>query len=115
MLVLPPPQPGAGNAVANAAPVTPPGWGRAPHDSIRVARLAVESGIFPVFEAEHGEVASVSPIRRQVPVEEYLRTQRRFAHLFAPVERRDIIDRIQAAADRSIVRYGLLGGTEEEQ
>jgi pyruvate ferredoxin oxidoreductase beta subunit len=91
----------------------PLGWGSAPHDSIRIARLAVESGVFPVFEAEHGEVTSVSPIRRQVPVENYLRPQRRFAHLFAPVERRDVIDRIQAAANRTIARYGLLDGTEE--
>jgi len=93
----------------------PLGWGSAPHDSIRIARLAVESGLFPVFEAEHGEVTSVSPIRRQVPVEDYLRPQRRFAHLFAPVERRDVIDRIQAAADRAIARYGLLDAGEEER
>ena len=88
----------------------PLGWGSASHDSIRLARLAVESGLFPVFEAEHGEVTAVSPIRRQVPVEDYLRLQRRFAHLFAPTERRDVIDAIQARADRTIARYGLLEG-----
>jgi pyruvate ferredoxin oxidoreductase beta subunit len=92
----------------------PLGWGSAPHDSIRIARLAVESGLFPVFEAERGEVTSVSPIRRQVPVEEYLRPQRRFRHLFEPAVRRDLIERIQAAADRAIARYGLLDATEEE-
>jgi len=86
----------------------PLGWGAAAHDSIRLARLAVESGLFPVFEAERGEVTAVSPIRRRVPVEEYLRPQRRFAHLFEPVERRDLLDRIQAGADRTIARYGLL-------
>ena len=69
----------------------PLGWGTASHDSIRIARLAVESGLFPVFEAEDGEVTGASPIRRQVPVEEYLRPQRRYAHLFEPVERRDVI------------------------
>ena len=61
----------------------------------------MESGLFPVFEAERGEVDGVPPIRRQVPVEDYLRPQRRFAHLFEPVERRDLIDRIQASADRT--------------
>jgi pyruvate ferredoxin oxidoreductase beta subunit len=91
----------------------PLGWGAASHDSIRLARLAVECGLFPVFEAEDGEVAHVSPIRRQVPVEEYLRPQRRFAHLFAPVERRDVLDRIQARADRAIARFGLLEDPEE--
>ena len=53
-------------------------------DTIRMARLAHETGLFPVFEAEHGEVKSVSKIRRQLPVEEYLRPQQRFAHLFKP-------------------------------
>ena len=51
-------------------------------DTIRIARLAIESGLFPVFEAEHGEVTAVAPIRRPVPVEEYLRPQKRYAHLF---------------------------------
>ncbi len=47
-----------------------------------VARLAAESGLFPVFEAEDGEVTAVHRIRRQAPVEDYLRLQTRFAHLF---------------------------------
>jgi pyruvate ferredoxin oxidoreductase beta subunit len=87
----------------------PLGWGTAPSDTIRIARLAKETGIFPVFEAEHGAVTAVSPIRQRVPVEEYLRPQRRFAHLFADPPRTDVIERIQAIADRNIRRFGLLG------
>src|SRR5262252_4831328 len=60
----------------------PLGWGSASHDTIRLARLAVESGLFPVFEAEHGMVTSSRKIRRQVPISEYLKPQTRFAHLF---------------------------------
>jgi pyruvate ferredoxin oxidoreductase beta subunit len=60
----------------------PLGWGSASNETIHVARLAKESGLFPVFEAEDGVVRSVSHIRRQVPVEEYLSVQRRFAHLY---------------------------------
>jgi pyruvate ferredoxin oxidoreductase beta subunit len=86
----------------------PLGWGSAARDTIRIARLAKESGLFPVFEAERGEVASVSKIRRQVPVEEYLRPQRRYAHLFKEPLRTDVIERIQAIADRNIRRFGLL-------
>ncbi len=87
----------------------PLGWGSAAKDTIRVARLAKESGIFPVFEARHGEVTSVSKIRRRVSVEDYLRMQKRFAHLFAPEPRTEVIARIQAGADRNIRRFGLLG------
>ena len=87
----------------------PLGWGHAPEDTLRVARLAKETGLFPVFEAEDGEVTSVSKIRRQVPVEEYLRPQRRFAHLFGKTPHTEVIARIQAIADRNIRRYGLAG------
>jgi pyruvate ferredoxin oxidoreductase beta subunit len=86
----------------------PLGWGSEASDTINIARLAKETGIFPVFEAERGEVTSVSKIRRHVPVEEYLRTQRRFAHLFGEPPRTDVIARIQANADRNIRRFGLM-------
>jgi pyruvate ferredoxin oxidoreductase beta subunit len=85
----------------------PLGWGHAADQSVRIARLAKETGIFPVFEAEHGEVVSVSKIRRQLPVEEYLKPQRRFAHLFNPPQV-ELIGRIQQMADRNIRKYGLL-------
>ena len=86
----------------------PLGWGCASRDSIRIARLAKETGLFPVFEAEHGEVTSVSKIRRREPVEAYLEPQKRFAHLFGEHPRPDIVARIQAIADRNVERYGLL-------
>jgi pyruvate ferredoxin oxidoreductase beta subunit len=89
----------------------PLGWGSAAEDTIRIARLAAESGLFPLFEAEHGAVVSVSKIRRKVPVEDYLRLQRRFAHLFRKgAEDRERIDAIQRIADANIERYGLLAG-----
>jgi pyruvate ferredoxin oxidoreductase beta subunit len=86
----------------------PLGWGSAAADTIKLARLAKETGLFPVFEAEHGEVVRVSKIRRPVPVEEYLRPQRRFAHLFGDPPRTDVIAQIQAIADRNIRRFDLL-------
>jgi len=93
----------------------PLGWGSSPADTIRVARLATESGLFPVFEAEDGEVVGASPIRRQVPVTEYLRLQARYAHLFRPVERTETIARIQAIADRNISRFGLRAESQNQQ
>ena len=86
----------------------PLGWGAEAKETIRIARLAQESGLFPVLEAEEGEIVSVSKIRRPVPVEQYLRLQRRFAHLFGDPPRQDVVDRLQAIADRNIRRYGLL-------
>ena len=86
----------------------PLGWGAASCDTIRLARLVRETGLFPVFEAEAGEITAVTKIRRRVPVEDYLRPQKRFAHLFGHHGRPDIVARIQAMADRNIKRFGLL-------
>jgi pyruvate ferredoxin oxidoreductase beta subunit len=91
----------------------PLGWGSAPEDTIRIARLAVETGLFPLFEARHGEVASRTPIRRKVPVTEYLRAQKRYAHLFGNPPDQDRIAAIQAIADRNIAEYGLSGEVAE--
>ncbi|MBA3911258.1 MAG: pyruvate ferredoxin oxidoreductase [Rhodobacter sp.] len=86
----------------------PLGWGAASCDTIKLARLAHESGVFPVFEAEAGAITRVSKIRRRVPVEDYLRLQRRYAHLFGANPRPDIVARLQALADKNIKRFGLL-------
>ncbi len=86
----------------------PLGWGHPADQSIRIARLAKETGLFPVFEAEHGEVTSVSKIRKKLPVTDYLKPQRRFAHLFSPEVRTDLIARIQEGADRNVRKFGLL-------
>jgi pyruvate ferredoxin oxidoreductase beta subunit len=86
----------------------PLGWGCGSGESVQIARLATQSGLFPVFEAESGDITAVTKIRRRVPVEDYLRPQKRYAHLFKPELRTDVIERLQARADRNIKRYGLV-------
>ncbi|MCB1434460.1 MAG: pyruvate ferredoxin oxidoreductase, partial [Alphaproteobacteria bacterium] len=86
----------------------PLGWGAASHDTIRLARLAIETGLFPIFEAEAGRVTHVRKIRKRVPVTDYLKPQRRFAHLFKGGAVDPRVARIQAIADRHIEDYDLL-------
>jgi pyruvate ferredoxin oxidoreductase beta subunit len=69
----------------------------------------VETGLFPLFEAEAGEVTNRYQIRRRVSVEDYLKPQRRYAHLFGKKPAVQTIARIQAMADRNIRKYRLLG------
>ncbi len=85
----------------------PLGWGTETADTIRVARLAVESGLFPLFEAEHGEITGRYRLRRRVPVVEYLKLQKRFAHLFGKQPDVATLGRIQAIADRNVRFFGL--------
>ncbi len=93
----------------------PLGWGAASHDTILLARLAVETGLYPIFEAEHGRVTQVRKIRRQVPVSEYLKRQRRFAHLFKGGEADARVARLQAICDAHIAEYGLLAGAGDDE
>ncbi|MCI1676245.1 MAG: thiamine pyrophosphate-dependent enzyme [Ancrocorticia sp.] len=86
----------------------PLGWGAPSNITVKLARLATQSGLFPVFEAEHGEVTSVQKIRRPVRVEEYLKLQRRFAHLFKKGADPAVIERLQQLANRNIRRYDLI-------
>jgi len=58
-----------------------PGWGIPSEKSIEVARLAVDSGMWILYELENGRgrVTYKPPEKR--PVKEYLRMQKRFRHL----------------------------------
>ena len=86
----------------------PLGWGSAPEDTLKVARMAVESGLFPLFEARHGKVTDRTPIRHKVPVTEYLRLQKRFGHLFGKSPDTERVALIQQIADRNIEEFGLM-------
>jgi pyruvate ferredoxin oxidoreductase beta subunit len=88
----------------------PLGWGFHPSETIKVARLAVECGLFPLYEAEYGTIAGAVPIDDPKPVEEYLRVQRRFAHLFGKNSSREMIDALQRIATENIDKYRLSGG-----
>ena len=88
----------------------PLGWGHDGALSIEVARLAVQTGLFPVIELERGGVADVMPIREIRPVTDYLEIQTRFRHLFADDPRaREELEHLQALANHNIEVYGLRG------
>ncbi len=59
----------------------PPGWKSDPKDSISIARLAVETNVFPLFEIEDGKRISITYKSRGLPVSEYLELQGRFHYL----------------------------------
>jgi pyruvate ferredoxin oxidoreductase beta subunit len=78
----------------------PPGWGVEPADSVEIARLAVETGVWPLKEWQGDAlVHTVVPHRRR-PVEEYLARQERFRHLFEPQRQDDVLRALQADVDR---------------
>ncbi len=86
----------------------PLGWGHDGSLSIEVARLAVTSGLMPLIELERGELTGAMPIRTPHPVSDYLKLQKRFAHLFAddPKAREELVH-LQALADYNIEKFAL--------
>ena len=76
--------------------VCPTGWGFDPELADEIAKLAIETGIWPLKEAVGGNVRHTYIPNHFRPVEEYLRPQRRFRHLFQPQRQDDVIAQIQA-------------------
>ena len=89
----------------------PLGWGHDGAHSIKVARLAVQTGLFPVIELESREMIGSMPIRNPKPVTDYLVLQQRFRHLFQQGDVRAIeeLAHIQALADHNIKHFKLRG------
>ncbi len=90
----------------------PLGWRHHPSETITLAKLVVETGLYPLYEYENGQLVSARRIARKKPVEDYLRPQGRYGHLFTQEGGADMIARIQAQADANIERYGLLAKKE---
>jgi pyruvate ferredoxin oxidoreductase beta subunit len=83
-------------------------WGFPSDQTLEVARLGVNSGLVPLFEMKNGKITSVRKIKKRVPVEDFLKSQKRFKHLFSGDGLQEEIMAIQSLADRNIEKYGLL-------
>jgi len=77
----------------------PTGWGFDPKESIEIGKLAVKTGVWPLKEYVGGTVTHTHIPRPRFPVEEYLKTQGRFAHLFHPERNEALLKEIQALID----------------
>lgn len=78
----------------------PTGWGFDPKDTVEIGRLAIETGIWPLKEWADGRLVHTHVPRPRKPVEEYLKRQERFAHLFGSERKTTIIEEIQTRVDR---------------
>jgi pyruvate ferredoxin oxidoreductase beta subunit len=77
----------------------PTGWGYDPKETVEIAKLAVKTGIWPLKEYADGKVVHTHIPRPRLPVEEYLRKQGRFAHLFRPERNEALLKEIQTMID----------------
>jgi pyruvate ferredoxin oxidoreductase beta subunit len=85
----------------------PLGWGHHGELTVQICRLAKDSGLFPIYEIIDGKITNVRKIPAKVPVEEYLKLQGRFSHLFKKGGSKEIIAEIQQIANQNIERFNL--------
>jgi pyruvate ferredoxin oxidoreductase beta subunit len=83
----------------------PRGWRSEPSKSIELSKLAVETCIFPLWEAVNGDYQLSTPSKmialapqKKKPVKEYLQVQGRFRHLFVPKYEK-MLEQIQHTTD----------------
>jgi pyruvate ferredoxin oxidoreductase beta subunit len=85
------------------------GWRHPTDQTLEVSRVAVDTCYWPLFEVEEGEWKLSYKPREKLPVEEWLKMQGRFRHLFRP-ENRHMIDEMQVEVDRRWERLLKLCG-----
>ncbi|MEN8762991.1 MAG: thiamine pyrophosphate-dependent enzyme [Thiogranum sp.] len=77
----------------------PTGWDYDPRESVDIGKLAVKTGVWPLKEYVDGKVVHTKIPHPRLPVEEYLKKQGRFEHLFAPERNDTLLQEIQSRVD----------------
>jgi len=87
-----------GSSFINILSPCPRGWRTDTSETVSIARLAVDTCYWPLYEVENGRWKINYTPRQKLPVTEYLKPQGRFAHLFRP-ENASILEEIQREVD----------------
>jgi pyruvate ferredoxin oxidoreductase beta subunit len=85
----------------------PIGWGFDAAQTIELARLAVQTGLVPIYEAYQDQPLKVRKLSKRLPVVEYLQHQKRFRHLVDGQGDQAHLALIQSIADNNAEHYGL--------
>ncbi len=89
-----------------------PGWRYPPHLTMKIAKLAVETCFQVLFEYTKDEGLKIThKIKKAKPLEEYLKLQGRFAHLFKP-ENKHILDELKRQVMEDCIHIYKLAGEE---
>ncbi len=73
----------------------PTGWHFDASQTVKIGKLAVQTGIWPLKEYVNGKVEHTRIVTKKRPVDEYLKMQGRFSHLFEPRRNEKVLDEIQ--------------------
>lgn len=85
----------------------PTGHGFPENKTIEIGRLAVQTGLVPLYEMEQGKLTSSEKIKCRRPVEDYLSRVGWFKHLFVKGDGAAVLREIQRSADENIAKFNL--------
>lgn len=83
----------------------PTGWDFEPEETVEIGKLAVQSGVWPLKEYRNGQIKHTKIPKKRIPVEDYLKRQGRFAHLFEPKRNDSLLQEIQTRVDAYWSRF----------
>jgi pyruvate ferredoxin oxidoreductase beta subunit len=89
-----------GAAFLNVLSVCPLGWGSEPGKAVEICEVAADTCVWPLYEVVEGQYKITYRPKEKKPIEEYLKYQRRFAHLMRSEQGKAIIAQLQADVDR---------------
>jgi pyruvate ferredoxin oxidoreductase beta subunit len=88
-----------------------PGWKFPSGDTIEIARLAVRTGAWPLWEAEYGQITLNTPTAQlaegktvPLPMENYIGRQGRFSPVMKSAHKKSLLERMQAESMRELRR-----------
>jgi len=84
-----------------------PGWKIATNSAIKIAKLGVETNFWPLYEVENGKYKLNYEPSKPKPIQEWLKPQGRFRHLFQP-KNKHIIEKIQKHVDEEFSKLKKL-------
>jgi pyruvate ferredoxin oxidoreductase beta subunit len=101
-----------GPAFINVLSPCVPGWKYSSEQTMEMNRLAVETCFWPIYEVEDGKWKLSRKPKEKIPVEEWLKPQGRFRHLFIP-QNRYMIEELQKEVDKRWAELLERCGTKE--
>lgn len=87
-----------GPAFLNVFTACPTNWKSAPNKSIEILKTAVDANFWPLFEVENSKwKVNIKP-KKRLPIEDFFKSQKRFAHLLKP-ENKNLLTELQKEID----------------
>jgi pyruvate ferredoxin oxidoreductase beta subunit len=96
----------------------PLGWRHLPSETVKLSKLAADTCYWPLYEYENGRYRVNYTPTKKLPLEEFLKPQGRFRHLFASESGKQVIAELQRYVDQQwellLKKQALFAGEDDK-